>query len=147
MESLSNILFHAEDVQLPPAVQDDYKVWIYKLIKSEGYTLEELHFIFCSDEFLHTINRQYLEHDDYTDIITFDNSEESGVIEGDIFISLERILENSGKFRVAPADELKRVMAHGVLHLCGYGDKTEEDQAVMRGKEDNALNLSAEYIL
>ena len=146
MESLSNILFHAEDVQLPPALNDHVKTWIYKLIGREGKRLAGLNFVFCSDEFLHTINVQYLNHDDYTDIITFDNSEEDEAIEGDIFISIDRVIDNSSKFRSAPEQELLRVMAHGVMHLCGYNDKSDEEARVMRGKEQEALDLTAEYI-
>lgn len=146
MESLSDIMFHAEDALLPPALNDHVKTWIYKLIEQEEYRLVGLNFIFCSDEFLHHINLQYLQHDDYTDIITFDNSETETDIEGDIFISVDRVIENSGKFKVSPEQELFRVMAHGVLHLTGYNDKSKKEKKIMRKKEKKALALSSEYI-
>ena len=119
---------------MPKYLDDRYKTWVYKLIDTERHILVHLNFIFCSDEFLHKINVQYLDHDTYTDIITFDNSEEEDCIEGDIFISLERIAENAAQFKVSEEDELRRVMAHGVLHLCGFNDKSDAEKAVMAGK-------------
>jgi rRNA maturation RNase YbeY len=147
MASLSDILFHAEDVQIPPALNDGVKTWVYNLIHREGRTLAALNFIFCSDDFLHTINQRYLYHDDFTDIITFDNSDDETTVEGDVFISVERVLDNSHQFRTAPTEELLRVMAHGVLHLCGYDDKSAKDIEEMRNKEQEALDLASEYIL
>lgn len=113
--------------------------WIIETIVAEGYKLDELTYIFCTDEYLLQINQQYLDHDTYTDIITFDNSEEEGIIVGDIFISVERIKENATKFSVTEAQELHRVMIHGALHLLGYKDKSAADKKKMTLKEDQYL--------
>lgn len=115
------------------------RAWINKTIITEGYKLRELSFIFSSDEYLLKINREYLDHNTYTDIITFDNSEEEKVILGDIFISIDRIRENSAKFNVDERDELHRVMVHGTLHLLGYPDKGKQAKMVMTAKEDQYL--------
>jgi probable rRNA maturation factor len=115
--------------------------WINKTILAEGYRLGELNFIFSGDEYVLKINRDYLNHDTYTDIITFDNSEEEKLIVSDIFISIERIRENSKKFNVSERDELHRVMIHGTLHLLGYPDKGKEAKKVMTAKEDHYLSL------
>jgi len=133
------IYFHEEDVELPRGLNDTFVDWINHIIIKEGFDLKELNYIFCSDEYLLHINQQYLEHDYYTDVITFDNSEIETEIEGDIFISIERVKENAKEFNLPFLKELKRVMAHGVLHLCGYGDKSEEEIELMRKKEDEAI--------
>lgn len=133
------IYFHEEDVELPRGLNDAFIPWISDIISNEGYALVELNYIFCTDEYLLDINQQYLQHDYYTDIITFDNSENENEIEGDIFISVERVKENAKDLNLPFLKELKRVMAHGVLHLCGYGDKTPDEIALMRKKEDEAI--------
>ena len=115
------------------------KAWIKSVIEEEGYALKELNFILCSDEYLLRINQQYLNHDTYTDVITFDNSEELKMIVGDIFISLERIQENAREFKHTVADELCRVMVHGTLHLLGYKDKGKAAKNLMTEKEDYYL--------
>src|SRR6201994_1849838 len=122
-------------------LKDKRKVrqWIKETIAAEGYELEELSYIFCSDTYLLTINQQYLDHDTYTDIITFDNSEKEKVIEGDIFISIDRIRENAQKFSTGEINELHRVIIHGALHLLGYKDKSPKDKALMTSKEDHYL--------
>jgi len=102
--------------------------------------LKELNYIFCSDAYLLQINQQYLNHDTYTDIITFDNSETEKVITGDIFISIERIRENAAKYNITEADELHRVIIHGALHLLGYKDKTAVTKQKMTEKEDFYLS-------
>ncbi len=132
----SNIHFNAEDISLPTQLNDFYKSWIQQIVANEGFELVELSYIFCSDEYLLNINKEYLDHDYYTDIITFDNSDEEKSIEGDLFISIDRIEENAKTLKVPFENELKRVMAHGVLHLCGYGDKSEEEIIIMRQKEN-----------
>jgi rRNA maturation RNase YbeY len=101
----------------------------------------EIAYIFCSDEEILRINRQYLQHDYYTDIITFDYSEDD-VISGDLFISLETVKSNSEQFKTEYSEELARVMIHGVLHLCGFKDKTPKDEKIMREKENSALILN-----
>jgi rRNA maturation RNase YbeY len=121
------------------------KSWIKDLVKEQGFKLGELSYIFLNDEGLHKINLEYLKHDTYTDIITFDNSEDEDVIEGDIFISVERIAENAKKFKVDFEIELTRVMAHGVLHLCGYLDKKPDDVKLMREMEDKYVAKYGEF--
>jgi probable rRNA maturation factor len=130
------ITFHEEDISYKLKNKTAVRKWITDTIIAEGYKLSELTYIFCTDEYLLQINRQYLDHDTYTDIITFDNSEEEGVITGDIFISIERIRENAGKFNVTEAQELHRVLIHGALHLLGYKDKSPADKKKMTLKED-----------
>lgn len=131
-----NISFFSEDTDFQHPDPAKAQAWIIQIAAAKHFTVSELNYIFCSDEYLHAINMQYLDHDTYTDIITFDNAEEEGVIESDIFISIDRIKENAHNFDVPFEDELKRVMAHGVLHLLGYGDKTEEEKQVMRTQEN-----------
>lgn len=112
------------------------KKWIEETIVGEGYVLNELNFILCSDEYLLRINQDFLQHDDYTDVITFDNSEVLKTIFGDIFISVDRIKENALNYKLATSDELCRVMIHGTLHLLGYKDKTKAAKSEMTAKED-----------
>ncbi len=121
------------------------KAWLKDLVKEQGFKLGELSYIFLDDEGLHKINLEYLNHDTYTDIITFDNSDDEKVIEGDIFVSVERIAENAKKFEVEFETELSRVMAHGVLHLCGYLDKKSEDIKQMREMEDKYVAKYGEF--
>jgi rRNA maturation RNase YbeY len=104
----------------------------------EGKKMGELNYVFCTDEYLLKINQDYLQHDTLTDIVTFDNSENPNLIEGDIFISYERVLENGEKLNTAES-ELQRVMVHGLLHLCGYKDKAKADKSLMTAKEDYYL--------
>lgn len=138
--ALKDIHFFTEDIAFSLKEKQKVREWIAQTIKSEGFTrVAELNFIFCSDEYLLSINKQYLDHDTYTDIVTFDSSEDETVIAGDIFISIERIRENATKFGVADRDELHRVIIHGVLHLCGYYDKKKEDKTLMTQKEDQYL--------
>ena len=114
--------------------------WIENVVVSEGMILGELTYIFCDDEYLLEINQQYLNHDDLTDIISFDYSEDN-VISGDIFISVERVRDNANDLSIAFEEELKRVVIHGVLHYCGYKDKSEEEANLMRLKEDEKLQM------
>ena len=115
------------------------RAWLENIAYKKKHKIEALNYIFCSDEYLHHINRKYLNHDPYTDIITFDPSEEKGVIEGDIFISIDRVKENAGNYKTPFANELYRVMAHGLLHLLGYKDKTPSQQKNMRQMENLCL--------
>jgi probable rRNA maturation factor len=135
------VQFFLEDVKYTLKNKIQIKEWINKTIIAEGFQLEELNFILCSDEYLLAINRQYLNHDTYTDVITFDNSEELKTILGDIFISIERIQENAREFNGTVQHELCRVMIHGTLHLLGYKDKGKAAKALMTLKEDEYLNL------
>ena|SRR5687768_5555818 len=114
--------------------------WIETVIRKEKKQLGEIHFIFCSDAFLLKLNKQYLNHTTFTDIITFDYSE-GKKLNGEIYISIPRVKENAKKFEVAFEHELHRVMIHGVLHLCGYKDKTKSQKKKIREKEDACLSM------
>lgn len=135
------IHFFEEEISYRLKQKNKIREWISSVIVNEGMTLKELNFIFCSDEYLLQINREYLQHDTYTDIITFDNSEIEDEILGDIFISIDRVHENAKLFNVPEATELHRVIIHGTLHLLGYLDKTKEEKQLMTEKEDQYLNL------
>ena len=115
--------------------------WIKSAIESERFILKGLNYIFCSDQELLELNRTYLRHDTYTDIITFDNSEANAQVEGEIYISIERVRENASDLQIPFEQELRRVMIHGVLHLMGYRDKSSAQKAQMREKEDAYLSL------
>lgn len=134
--------FHAEDGTLPTHEPAQLQQWIAAVIAARGGTLGELNYIFCSDDYLHAVNVEYLQHDTLTDIITFPYADFPEV-SGDLFISTERIRENAAEFGEQYTDELHRVMIHGVLHLCGQADKTESDAAAMRELENWALSLRA----
>lgn len=139
--ALKDIQFFSEDIDFTVKDKQKIRTWIGETIKAEGFKrVGELNFVFCSDAYLLEINKQYLNHDTFTDIVTFDSSEDEDVIAGDIFISVERIRENASKFSVSEKDELNRVIIHGVLHLCGYYDKKKEDKALMTEKEDYYLS-------
>lgn len=134
------IQFFEEDISYNIKNKKPLRQWISETIQAEGFLLKELTYIFCSDDYLLHINQQYLNHDTYTDIITFDNSDTANVIVGDIFISIPRIRENAVKFGCLESDELHRVIIHGALHLLGYKDKTPADKKKMTIKEDFYLN-------
>lgn len=114
--------------------------WLNAIAILEDYEIGELGYVFCSDAFLLDINIQYLDHDTYTDIVTFDYTEGS-VLHGEMYISTDRIAENASDFGVSFDTELRRVMAHGLLHMCGYGDKTDDEINTMRTKEEACLDL------
>ena len=135
------INFHTEAIDFKVINPIKTKRWLKSVIEAEGFELLEINYIFCNDEYLHKINVEYLEHDTLTDIITFDNSEEDQLIEGDIFVSIERIIDNTKDFNTTFEQEFKRVIVHGVLHLCGYFDKTDEDEKQMRDKENYYIRL------
>ena len=135
------ITFFSEDVSFKLSSPNKVRRWIKEVILLEKHTLSEISYIFCSDDYLHNMNVQYLNHDTLTDIITFDNSEEEDQIEGDIFISVDRVKENATQLNLPFDTELHRVMIHGILHLCGYKDKTSADNELMRKKEDACLSL------
>ena len=135
------IHFFTEDTTYRIKQKLALKRWIKAAIASEGFKVGEISVVLCSDAYLLIINKQYLQHDTYTDIVTFDNSERDDTIAGDIFISIDRVRENALKFGVAERDELHRVIIHGVLHLCGYGDKKKEDKVRMTEKEDFYLGI------
>lgn len=139
LDEESSINFFAEDVSMPSIEEESTSTWIEETLEKEQHQWTTLNFIFCSDEYLHKINVDYLDHDTYTDIITFPYS--TSPIEGDIYISVERILENAKKFDVSAKQELHRIIIHGVLHLMGYGDKNPADKKQMTLKENEYLSL------
>lgn len=136
-----SIQFYTEDIDFKFSGARKTTSWIKKVIESEGASLLSITYIFCSDSYLLNINTDFLAHHTYTDIVTFDNSEEPGKIEADIFISIERVQENAIKFKVSFEEELHRVIIHGVLHLLGYKDKSASQKSLMRKKEDSYLSL------
>ncbi|MFV8328155.1 rRNA maturation RNase YbeY [Flavobacterium sp. ZS1P14] len=115
-------------------------LWLSNVITSENKKEGEINYIFCDDEYLHKINLEYLNHDTLTDIISFDYTM-GNELSGDVFVSIERVKDNAADFNVSFEDELKRVLVHGVLHYCGYKDKGESDELLMRSKEDEKLAL------
>lgn len=117
-----------------------YAEWLSKVIVSENKKEGDINYIFCDDEYLHKINVEYLQHDTLTDIISFDYSV-GNELHGDIFVSIERVEDNAKDFNVSFEDELKRVLVHGVLHYCGYKDKSEKEEALMRQKEEEKILL------
>jgi rRNA maturation RNase YbeY len=133
------IQFFEEDISYKLKNKALVRQWIKDTITAEGFKLKELTYVFCSDAYLLPMNQQYLDHDTFTDIITFDNSEVEGNIVGDVFISVERVRENAAKFKISETDELHRVIIHGALHLLGYTDKTLVTKQQMTQKEDEYL--------
>lgn len=137
---VGNIVF--SKIQVPYSLKQIRAVrsWMRNIIQAENKKVGEIAIYFCSDEHILEVNRTFLKHDTYTDIITFDYSE-GNVVSGEIFISIDRVRENAKEFNANVRDELHRVIIHGVLHLCGYGDKTASEKAVMTEKEDFCLSL------
>lgn len=138
---MGTIRFFSEDVDFRPEHPRKKAAWIKSILALEKVEFGELNFIFCSDRFLLQLNKQYLHHNTYTDIITFDNANSPKQIAGDIYISIERVFDNAMRFKVSNVDELDRVIIHGVLHLIGYNDKKPQERAQMRKKEEACLSL------
>lgn len=136
------IQFHSENINPPAINQTKVSRWIKLVAAHYGKKVGNLNYIFCNDERILEVNNEFLQHDYYTDIITFDYSSEK-VISGDIFISLDTVKSNADEFEVSFNDELHRVIIHGILHLCGQDDKTDESQAEMARKENKAIELLA----
>lgn len=136
------IRFFTEDVEFAVPFPQKTRKWLKVVAEAEGTSVAELNYIFCSDEYLHQINVEYLDHDTYTDIITFDNSEDENTgLAGDIFVSVERVTDNARSLGIPFVDELARVLVHGILHLCGYKDKSDEEEKAMRERESHYLLL------
>ena len=131
--------FHFEEVDFS-FDKDQHTKWISEVITSEGKEEGEINYIFCDDNYLLALNKKFLNHDTLTDIITFDNSL-GNLLSADIFISSERVADNAIDFKVAFKEELRRVLVHGVLHLCGYKDKSDEEQELMTIKENEKLKM------
>lgn len=134
-----SINFYYEDVADLHLDKRKLKNWITSTIKEEGKKAGELSFIFCSDPYLLEINKQYLDHDYFTDIITFDYVE-GNLVSGDIFVSVDRVSENADTFGISFSEELNRILIHGVLHLCGFADKLSQEKEIMTQKEDFYLD-------
>jgi len=138
------IIYEVKDISFPKIKRRETTRWIKRIIENLNKKTGDITFIFCSDEEILRINKSYLNHDYYTDIITFDYSEKDR-LSGDLFISLETVKTNSEKFKTKYEEELLRVMIHGVLHLCGFDDKTPAERKIIREKEDEALGIFYEY--
>lgn len=134
------VSFHSEQTDYSISNENQISDWLVSVCKKEGKTLAEISIILCSDDYLLEVNRKHLNHDYYTDVITFDYSE-SPHVSGDIFISVDRVQENAGSFGVEMVDELHRIIVHGTLHLLGYTDKTSSSKEEMTSKEDFYLSL------
>ena len=131
----NKINFFLEETNYRISKKGLLRLWLSKAVSMENKRVGELNIIICNDEYLHKMNIDFLQHDTLTDIITFDNSDED-LISGDIFISIDRVKENAAIFSITIKEELNRVIIHGVLHLCGYGDKTEVEKEIMTSKEN-----------
>ncbi len=136
MKKISTVLFFKEGVTFRLNQQSDLQKWIVKAAKNEGYAIEQINYIFCSDKYLKKMNVDFLNHNYYTDIITFDNSIEKKKIIADIFISIDTVRLNATEYKTNFNNELHRVMIHGLLHLVGYSDKNPKLQTEMRMRED-----------
>lgn len=134
-----SIIFHYELDSFSLSDEKDYSDWLHNLCKQHGLKPDCINYIFADDEYILNINKEYLNHDYYTDIITFPISEEPLCV--DIFISVDRVIDNAQEYKVEKEHELKRVMAHGILHIAGFKDKEEADQKEMRKQEEIAIRL------
>ena len=142
----AGITFACDDVDVPTGFSElATAAWLVQVAEQHGQLLDTLSYVFCSDEALHRINVDYLDHDTYTDIITFDlrDTPGEGALLGECYISLDRIEDNAARFGVSFLHELRRVLVHGLLHLTGLGDKTDAEATVMRAAEDAALGMWA----
>lgn len=142
---MAKINFFSEDLKFELKHKLKIKKWILQVAQNEHYVIQNMNYIFCSDDYLLSINQTYLKHDTFTDIITFDNSEFEKEIIGDIYISIERVKENSEKLAILFENELYRVMIHGALHLCGYTDKKPAEKLKMTEMEDKSLVILANF--
>ena len=133
--------FFTEEINFELKEKLRRKRWLKSIATNAGFNIKELNYVFCSDEYLYQMNLEYLNHETYTDIITFDNSEKEFDIAGDIFISIDRVTENAKTHNQKIEVELNRVLAHGLLHLMGFKDKTKEESNLMRQKEEESINL------
>ena len=118
--------------------ENQISVWLSEIVDNEGFRIGDVNYIFCNDDYLLDINQRYLNHDTYTDVIGFDYTK-GKTLSGDIYISTERVTENAQKFNQVEADEMRRVIIHGLLHFMGYKDKTDTEASMMKSKEDEAL--------
>ncbi len=133
------INFHFQNIDVSLNQEKTLKDYIIHLFKEEGISVKQIDYIFCTDEFLLPLNKKYLNHDTYTDILTFDLSEKDAKMMAEIYISVDRVKENTKIFKTSFQEELHRVIFHGALHLCGYNDHSEGEKKLMRQKEDEKL--------
>lgn len=138
---MTPVFFNYADVQLPFNKKRALKFFVFKLFTLEKKQIQRVDFVFCSDEFLLKLNQAHLQHDTLTDIITFDLSESKKNIVAEVYVSVERVMENAETHKTTFASELQRVVFHGALHLCGYKDKTTKQLAEMRALEDKYLKM------
>lgn len=138
---MAAINYFSEDINFSLPNPRKRSLWVKRAIAGEGFVLKTLNYIFCSDDYLLSVNREYLQHDTYTDIITFNNSDADDAVEADIFISIDRVAENARDRNIPFEEELDRVLIHGVLHLVGYDDKSSAETRLMREKEEAYLSL------
>ncbi len=143
---MQKIKFFADDVNYQLRNKKAIRNWLKEIAKQENQTIQSLSIIICSDSKLLEINKEFLNHDYYTDTITFDYTENKGLI-GEIYLSIDRIRENAKTLKVSIIKETHRVLSHSLLHLCGYFDKTPEQKSVMRSKEDKYLSLRPKFNL
>lgn len=139
-----SLYYFNHDVDFPSINKETTTKWIKDIIVEFGFELGEINIIFCTDTYLLEINKQFLEHNYYTDIVTFNNNMEN-IINGELYISLERIQENADTYSVSYNNELMRVIIHGILHLLGFNDLTEREKAIMRKQENYCLNVLVKY--
>ena len=137
------IVYKAEDVKRPKLRYRIISNWLKQVVLKFGFITGDLTFIFCSDEYLKSINSKYLNHDYYTDIVTFDYREDK-IVSGDMFISIDRVTENAGLFQCNVEDEFLRVMVHGLLHLLDFNDSTDSEKVIMREKENECIFMYKE---
>lgn len=143
---MEGLQFFTEEIDFQLSTTDTTRHWIANILNEHQVEVENVNFIFCSDEYLLEVNRTYLDHDYYTDIITFDNREEvEAPLESDIFISIDRVKDNAAEMNVTFDRELHRVIIHGLLHLMGWNDKTASEKQAMREKEEACLSLHPNY--
>lgn len=136
-----SIQFFSDGIQFTLRDKGKVRSWLIRVAATHKLKVAELNYVFVSDKKLLEMNRQFLKHDTFTDIITFPVETPKAFVAGEIFISVDRVTENAAKFKQSRKDEMCRVMAHGLLHLCGFKDKTEKDQRLMRSQEEKALDL------
>lgn len=136
-----NIEFFKAETRYAIKSKEQLSSWLVATAKKEGFKIDSLNIIICSDEYLYKMNMQFLQHDTYTDIITFDQSTVASYISAELYISIDRIRDNAKSQKFTIINELHRVMVHGLLHVCGYKDKRPADKAIMSGKEDFYLSL------
>jgi probable rRNA maturation factor len=134
-----SIHFFKEDIRFRFDHRVDIIRWIQRTIRQEGFRPGDINIVFCSDSYLRRMNKNYLQHDYNTDIITFETGDDPSVIHGDLFISIDRVKENAVDFSTSFSNELHRVIIHGILHLCNYSDKSVKKQTEMRQREDHYL--------